>query len=200
MISHKHKFIFIHIPKTGGTSIESALKINQEHKDHKYYKKTLKNYNDFFVFTIVRNPFDRAVSDYNWATNTKYPCPAQKLKEMFINKSFKYFLDNYYNLKYEDVKSFKGLNWFKNHHLTHCREQLDLLNPVCEVDYIMRFETLQQDFNTVCDKIGIPRQHLPHANKSKHKHYTEYYDDETRQIVAEKYAKDIEYFGYKFGE
>lgn len=200
MVSHKDKYIFIHIPKTGGTSIEKALNAQQYHYDHLYYKKNVINYNNFFIFSVVRNPFERTVSDYKWATNQKYKFPAKELKKMFTGKSFRYFVDTYYNLAYKDVKYFRSQSWFKHHHLTHCRSQLDILNPICDIDYVIRFERLQQGFDFLCDKIEVPRQKLPHLNKTEVRHYTEYYDDETREIIAEKYKKDIEYFGYKFGE
>ena len=74
-----------------------------------------------------------------------------------------------------------------------------------ELDFIGRFESLRSDFDTLCNMFSYSRMYahnstrfLPHRNKSNHKPYWEYYDDETEAIIGEKYAEDIEKFGYKF--
>ena len=186
LISNKHKFIAIDVPKTGTTSITVALnhvvgandltvKMSQDagmrHATYEQCMKKFSGFENYFVFAFVRNPWDRLLSFYLFKKHNAFNKIAQDM-------TFKYFL--------------------LSNSVQHL-DQYSYIDGFGDFSFVGRFENLQQDFNIVCDKIGIPRQQLPHKNKTNHKHYSEYYDDETKKIVAEKYAKDIEYFGYKFG-
>lgn len=213
MICHKNRCIFIHIPKTGGTSIEATIcpRGNElygfEDQHGNYIKnfngvkmltdnKTLKltclqhlsahqiknRYNsniwsDYYKFTVVRNPWDLIVSHYSYIIQTNR-LDILKRHDLNINCSFNDFVQ-------------------KVNHPLQINYITDTAGELM-VDHIYRFEDIQQSFDNICDKIGIPRQKLIHKNKSKHKHYTEYYDDVTREIVAQKYVRDIEFFGYTF--
>jgi hypothetical protein len=190
IISDSHNFLFIANTKTGSTSIENYLSRYESDHDiickHCILKTIYKEFpfiKDYFKFAIVRNPFDWVVSWYFFRKNITN-------KNNTRDISFKEWLVDQNSSAY----NFKGIG------LTLSQYDIISGDGSINIDFIGRFENLQGDFDTVCDKIGIPRQELRHRNKSKHKHYTEYYDDETRQIVSDKYAKDIEYFGYKFGE
>ena len=214
IIDAKNDSIWVRIPKTAGTSIKTQLGSKESIPAFDNYElivfknenkirvsqldgmcSTLAsnhkeligetNWNKLFKFTFVRNPFSRAVSSWKFGGwGKKWNC------------NFKEFVERIKNENLTNPNRWNQLSW-------HCCLQYPHIytdSRECLVDFIGRFENLQEDFNTVCDKIGIPQQQLPHNNKSKHKHYTEYYDAETKQIVAEKYAKDIEYFGYEFGK
>lgn len=214
IISHKYKFAFIAIPKTGTESFRSKLEplsdidgsnsMKSETYIHStainfrdFFKKNNWDWNTYFKFTIVRNPFATEVSQYFYIKR-RIDEHDKLTEEQQTNlpESDKNSIHWYKKSFEEDIKDWfcRPIYRFDSSLLkyTHDEQGVGLL------DFIGRFENLQQDFNTICDKIGITHQQLPHKNKSKHKHYTEYYDDETRKIVAEKYAKDIEYFGYKF--
>jgi hypothetical protein len=208
MIRHDLKILFIHINKTGGSSIVRALNMLQVHmsvnllfsdtleQDDQFeiwqgwkngkrkttYNwcelKEIKNYwNDYQKFTVIRNPWDRIVSDFFYCKKENYVSTEASFRdEVIYNKDNK-------------------IRWKQP-----CYDWLEL-NGKIAVENILRFENLNNDFIEMCKQLGLPEGiKLPHLNKTKHKHYTEYYDDETRQIVAEKYAKDIEYFNYEFGD
>jgi hypothetical protein len=161
-----------------------------------------------YVFTFVRNPYERLVSRYVHMKSffiEEKDRPQSLIVDLVLESSLKKYFD-YHNIEFtEDNFTFpRFVKFAQKNSDRHWESQIDKFErqviSLDNIDFIGRFENLQEDFNIICDKIGIPRQQLPHKNKSKHKHYTEYYNDETRQIVAEKYAKDIEYFGYKFGK
>lgn len=197
MISHRDKYIFVHIPKNAGMSIKAKLK--DAHSwviptptdgvdpkldlfwNHHGVKDLADQYPQYFTFAFTRNPWDRFVSTFFYLKAggmKKWDGP--DVQKYIGNKSFREFTLNC-DEAIENQTHFKRQHWWLN-------------GPV---DFIGRVENLQEDFDVVCDKIKIPRQKLPHANKSKHKHYTEYYDDETWGIVADKYKTDIERFGYE---
>ena len=184
MINHEHKCIFVHIPKTGGTSVEVALQGRGEqdsikHKTALQYKSQNSDiWDDYFKFTIVRNPWDLMISWWKWRTQSKKRASLPFLKFLKENKNM--IPGN------EHIKS--GLTYF---------DFISDGNNIL-VDKIYRFENFQEDFDDVCKEIGIPRQKLPQINKTKRMHYSDYYDDKTRKLVADKFKKDIEYFNYEF--
>ena len=187
MINHKHKFIFVHIPKTGGTSIENFFGgCNKKHRSlSKMYNHLLFDIKDYFKFTFVRNPYDRIVSLFFYMVKD----------ENRNDVNFSSFVKNEVCWRINESRS----SITRSGKRRHFSQQVDWFENYNKNDfYIGKFENFQKDFNVVCDKIGIPPQQLPHKNKSNHKHYSEYYTDETRALIAKKYADDIEYFKYKF--
>jgi hypothetical protein len=71
-------------------------------------------------------------------------------------------------------------------------------DPFGNVDYVMRFENLADDFCTVCAALDISPATLPRYNRSSREHYSKYYDDELREFVRKRFAAEIERFGYTF--
>jgi len=183
MVSHKHKCIFVEIPKTGSTSIRSILEDSKKPGRHFTIVEiqnlvTKQQFDEYFKFAFVRNPWDRELSLYKYILkNTTHHSHKKYLKFRHPVNFSKFLRQRPVLLQQYDYVSNNG---------------------EIQLNFIGRFENLQQDFNVVCDKIGIKHQELPHLNRTGHKPYTEFYDEEAKQIVAEKHAQDIEYFGYKF--
>ena len=190
MINNKHNFIFIHIPKTAGTSIESVF--GKCRAKHKTIKKTLrdipqgKTHEDYFKFTFIRNPWDRIVSLYEYL----------KREAIQADKAFLDFHEWVVTVVCKRHSERRNMNNERRHFATYC----DWLEPsnIGDTFYIGRFENLQESFDIICDKIGHDQVKLPHKLKSKRVHYTDYYDKSIEELVYNKYRDDIDKFNYKY--
>ena len=211
MNTQKISFLFIHICKCAGSSILTNLRnkntllwepprnintdywrkyntFNANSISHHFTVSSAKEYlgeesfSKLFKFTFVRNPWSRLVSSYF------YRLEKNEWKNTITFSEYIKNLGN--NIEYGKyiVHSLNCLDWISDK------------NANILVDFIGKFENLQGDFDKLCDELGIQRETLTHINQTDHKHYTEYYNEETSEVVAKRYAKDIEYFGYKFGD
>ena len=160
-------------------------------------------WNSYFKFTIVRNPWDLQVSSLWWRLKAK---PKEDFS-YYVNKIRHNMTEwhnyvAYYKLILKKIAR-KDYIYLGGKHipiLDNTRYYFDRLGkPIC--DYYIRYESLEEGYREVCRKVGIPYEKLP-LTKNKirphSKHYSQYYDEETKRIIAEYFKKEIECFGYSF--
>jgi len=203
MISYPLRCIYIHIPKTGGNSVNRALGVEwQDHKDLAMYacELTPGAFASFYKFAIVRNPWSRIFSDYNYQRKKSRP----KASKLFVytDAGEKRRFGDWVGTALADPFHYDPPSWGGevSEGLHRWSPQVDWIsvNGRIAVDAVVHLERLTADFRQVWRTLGVAPRALPHRNRRLHWHYSWYYDDATRDLVAAYYARDIETFGYRF--
>ncbi len=215
ILSLRYKFLFVHIAKTGGTSIRAALrwyrwkdpyripqflcsrisslshhrlgcKIPRHAKAIAAYEMLPRDlFNELFKFAFVRNPWDLQVSSYHHIQRER-PHLLKRIEdfEAFLRwkldpaRPYQYIIDTSIELQ---------------------SEYLIDLNGNIIVDFIGRYERLEEDFQEACARIGIKAPKLPHRRQAKDRTaYQKYYTDETTELIARHFSRDIKMFDYTF--
>jgi hypothetical protein len=218
MISDQHKCIFIHIPKTAGTSIEKALghfsELHRGVQDHrtirqiqptafsdfieliknkdsfgvymqmkKIYKdekiKIRKKFKEYYKFCFVRNPWSRV---HSWYKNV--------MRDEFHKNRFGVADDcTFKEFVFSHLDQFEinpQLFWIKDR------------NGKIAIDFIGRFENLEEDFSTVANELKLKTSILPKLIVGGKINYQDEYDNEMIEVIRNKYAEEIELFNYQF--
>jgi len=196
--------LFIWIPKSAGTSIYNAIGARKfktvekiKHRfcgrgivtfGHMDYSKLVtegyipKKFDEnAFKFAIVRDPYDRAVSLYVYLKNRKKLDPD--------NLSFLDFLRklNDHGIDPIGLYNFQGLS--------HCNPQVRWLENI-KIDFIGRFESLEHDMNSIQSKLCTSELHIPHKNTSSRNKTSEYYCQESIELVDYIYREDFDTLSY----
>ncbi|GAC33369.1 sulfotransferase family 2 domain-containing protein [Paraglaciecola polaris] len=216
LLNHRYKFLYIHIAKTGGTSIRSVLNKLRWH-DPMYYlmfpchklsnmsghitgtkfprhsgviaaKEMLPDafFRQLYKFAFVRNPWDLQVSSYHHI---------QREKPHLLNgiNNFNDFIKYKFTLSRPYIFHFDIATKLQSDHL------VDLDGNII-VDYIGRYETLADDFTAISQHCGMKHFSLPHKRKAddRQKDYRRYYNQDSIETVAQHYQRDIELLNYQF--
>ena len=212
MISRTKYFIFIHVPKTGGNSVSTAL---QTYTDIQFVAAnspkgfglsenfwpidpiygSIKHFSvdkwsellgesisDYFLFGTVRDPIDRALSLYFF------------MKQTLIQEQMFWLEDNS-----EDARVRFSKSEFHKFLLSGVPSQLSFLKSSAGLDiHLMRFERLIEDFAVVCRKLGLNEASLPVINASRRPPLKHLLEAETQKLLVKVYEEDFRSFGYEY--
>ena len=186
LISFRKKFIFAHIPHTGGTSIRYALKNHSIEFKRPHPHLTLKQIKDKFPFSlvfknfykiiVVRNPWDWQVSAYHYLLNDS---------------------NHQYHLEVSRLNGFKEFVFCSLKNEFYLQKNFMFDGDKLLADKIIKFENLNEEMTRFFKKFDI-NTNLLHLNKSKRKDYREYYDEQTKKIFQDAYKEDITMFDYSY--
>lgn len=198
-LSGQHNVTFVHIPKSAGTSVgnwirdhhgDSTMTVWWDHPTLKHIRKTCSSN---YTIAIVRNPWDRLVSMYHYAQFGTSPHPAidsDMIHEMFIRSndykqwpSFEQWiidLPSFYTTPNQKGMDVSQLYWIGD-----------------DADLVIRMEDLDVEFEQIQELFNC-NDPLPKQNTTVHQHYRMYYNDRTKDLVAQWFKRDIERWQYQF--
>jgi hypothetical protein len=209
LVNNKHRFIFFHLFKCGGNSLrqvfndhakggQELLGVHCQPRDLKHHydvrgQVSQDRFNEYFKFTIIRNPFDFLLSTYHYVRKFK----SHYMHEVCINMEFKDFPKYYMFLLDEHIKTRPhGAN-----RLTQLYDWIIDENGKPFMDFVGKLENINEDTKIILNKIGLPpnvKVPIVNVNKMNDKPYREVYDANTRAFVEKNFKKDLEYFEYEF--
>jgi hypothetical protein len=219
--------LYIRLAKTGSSSLSKVLpkgidELTPAPQNMVVYEKNKSRYTS--SFTIIRNPYDRFVSAYhNAISGPGHKRIIRVLKDRInTNTTFEEFISivlefrkNYKKLNISKTGNIHTIPWYDKSRkpeenrlsyeaywiLSHTESLTDSIEyyiPIENLDFIGRFETLNEDYNELKKIIGTS-VNLPHINKSNRDvGYKQYYNNKTLKLVSEMYQKDLNNFGYTF--
>ena len=217
LISHKYKFLTIDIPKTGTKTIRVTLAgsfdfVGKDKNQHMGIKKCKKffidngfTFEDYFRFSIVRNPWSRYVSFCSYIFDRVLFC--ENHMDSLDEKSEPYKrLTSQYNCYINLIdKAGKDRKKLIKNLIKTIPTQYDFLKQSdgsVQMDMIATTENLNEDIKIFCEKVGIKEElKISHSNKSFRSEPIEnYYNQELIDMVVEKESWVIEKFSYNFPE
>lgn len=200
------KFIFVHIPKNAGNMITHTLQgsghetlgLSHWHVTAEQIKATIPDYNKYFTFAFVRNPFDRLYSMYQYSVGLLH-----RLKTMpnYYENGLNHYAECTFKQWLVEKESWASWDTNRDYLPAQKEQQLSYISENGEVivEFVGFFENLIRDFEQVCERISVPFTPPPRRNQSKRKvEYWTMYDDEMIDFVQHHHKTDLEMFGYSF--